>query len=189
MTFPAQTFWTEINNQPKHQRGSTLLVALIMLVLLTLVAVSAINSTSSSTQIAGNQQFRQEADAVAQQAIEKVISTNFTAAPVSVPISVDINNDSKADYTGQVDVPTCTSSIPLTNGQLNPLSAIDSPCISSGQSTSTGIVGASGVVATAQSWCFKQSWDLKSNVVDSNGTNTTIHQGVFIRVPTGTGCP
>jgi type II secretory pathway pseudopilin PulG len=189
MTFPPQTFWAEINNQPKHQRGSTLIVALIMLVLLTLVAVSAINSTSSSIQIVGNEQFRQEAGAVTQQAIENVISTNFTVAPASAPISVDINNDGKADYTGQVNAPTCTSSIPLTNGQLNPFSAIDSPCISSGQSTTTGIMGASGVVATAQSWCFKQSWDIKANVVDSNGTNTTVHQGVFIRVPTGTGCP
>ena len=49
----------------KQQRGSTLLVGLIMLVLLTLVAVSAINSTTSSVQMVGNAQFREEATAAA----------------------------------------------------------------------------------------------------------------------------
>lgn len=174
----------------KQQRGSTLLVALIMLVLLTLIAVSAVNSTTTSIQVVGNAQFREEAGAVAQQAIEQVISSNFTVAPVSSPISVDINKDGKVDYTGQVDTPICTSSIALTNNQLNPLNPADQPCISSGQSTTTGIVGASGVVATTQSWCYKQSWDIKSTVADSNtGASTTVHQGVYIRVPTGTACP
>lgn len=174
----------------KHQRGSTLIVALIMLMLLTLIAVSAINSTTASIHVVGNAQFREEAGAVAQQAIEKVMSSNFTIAPVPSVISVDINNDGTVDYKGQVDTPVCTSSITLTNNQLNVFSATDSPCISSGQSTNSGIVGASGVVATTPSWCYKQTWDIKSTVSDSNtGANSIVHQGVFIRVPTGTACP
>lgn len=174
----------------RQQRGSTLIVALIMLVLLTLIAVSAINSTTSSIQVVGNAQFREEAGAVAQQAIEQVISSNFTINPVSSPISVDINNDGHADYTGQVDAPTCASSISLTNNQLNPFNPADQPCLSSGQAINTGIVGASGVVSTSQSWCYRQSWDIKSTVADSNsGANTAVHQGVYIRVPTGTACP
>jgi type II secretory pathway pseudopilin PulG len=175
----------------KQQRGSTLIVALIMLVLLTLIAVSAINSTTSSIQVVGNAQFREEADAVAQQAIEQVISSNFTVAPAASSLPVDINHDGKIDYTAQVDTPVCTSSIALTNNQLNPLKfSADQPCLSSGQSNMSGIVGASGVVATTQSWCFKQSWDIKSTVADSNtGANTTVHQGVYLRVPLGTACP
>jgi len=174
----------------QKQRGSTLLVALIMLVLLTLIAVSAINSTTSSIQVVGNAQFNQEASAVAQQAIEQIISSNFTVNPVSAPISVDINNDGKVDYAGQVSTPVCTSSTAITNSQLNPLNAADSSCISSGQSTTSGIVGASGVVATTQSWCFKQTWDIKSTVADSNtGASTIVHQGVYLRVPLGTNCP
>ena len=177
-------------NQIKQQRGSTLMVALIMLVLLTLIAVSSINSTTSSIQVVGNAQFREEASAVAQQAIERMISNNFTAAPVSAVISVDINNDGKADYIGQVNVPTCTSSIALTNAQLSPLTvAADKFCVSSGQPTQTGIVGASGVISTAQAWCLKQTWDLSATAADSNsGATSTIHQGVFIRVETGTTC-
>jgi len=170
--------------QIKAQRGSTLMVALIMLVLLTLIAVSAIHSTTSSIQVVGNAQYREEADAVAQQAIEQLISTNFTIAPASSPISVDINNDGIADYTGQVEKPVCTSSVGLTNNQLNPFNSADKGCISSGQSTITGIVGVSGVVAISQSWCLKQSWDIKSVVIDSKtGANSTVHQGVFLRVP------
>lgn len=175
----------------KSQRGSTLMVALIMLVLLTLIAVSAINSTSTSIQMVGNAQYREESTAVAQQAIEQMISSNFTAAPASAVISVDINNDGTADYTGQVAVPTCTSSIALTNNQLNPLTnPADQSCLSSGQMTTTGIKSVSGVSATSQSWCFKQTWDLSSTVSDSRtGANTTLHQGVYVRVPTGTACP
>ena len=173
----------------KHQRGSTLIVALIMLVLLTLIALSAINSTTASIQIVGNAQFREEAGAVAQQAIERMISSDFTSAPVSAPISVDINNDGKPDYTGNVATPVCTSSITLTNNQLNPFSAIDSPCINTGQSLDTGSEGASGVISTSPSSCFKQTWDIQSTVSDNNtGASTIVHQGVFIRVPVGRSC-
>jgi len=164
----------------KQQHGSTLLVALIMLVLLTLVAVSAINSTTSSIQMVGNAQFREEANAVAQKAIEQVISTNFTIAPASSTVSVDINSDGQADYIGQVDVPLCTSSVELTDGS----------CASSAVIRGGAIVGASGVLKTTQLGCYKQTWELKSTVADSRtGANATVHQGVFLRVPTGTLCP
>lgn len=173
------------------QRGSSLIVALIMLVLLTLIAVSAINSTSSSIQVVGNAQFHDEASAIAQQAIEKVISTNFTIAPASSVIAVDINDDGVVDYAGQVNVPTCTSSIQLTNSQLNPITnPADQTCLSSGQVTSSAIVGASGVMPVSQSWCYKQTWDIQATVAASNnGASTVVHQGVFLRVPTGTACP
>lgn len=178
-------------NPIKQQRGSTLLVALIMLVLLTLIAVSAINSTTSGIQIVGNAQHHEEAGAVAQQAIEQVISSNFTISPAASAISADVNNDGVADYTGQVHTPVCTSSMSLTNNQLHPLTdPADQPCISTGQVTTSGIVGASGVIPTAQAWCFRQTWDIQADVADANtGANTTVHQGVFIRVPTGTNCP
>ncbi len=174
----------------KQQRGSTLLVALIMLVLLTLIAVSAINSTTASIQMVGNAQVREESASVAQQGIEGMLSYNFTAAPAASAISVDINNDGTPDYVGQVNMPTCISSIPLTNAQLNFAVAADQQCASSDKKTNTGIIGASGVVATTQSWCYKQTWELSATVADNvTGANTTVHQGVYIRVPTGTACP
>lgn len=170
------------------QRGSTLLVALVMLMLLTMIAISAMNATSTNIQVVGNAQFREEANTAAQQGIEQIISSNFTTLPAASTVAVTFG---AASYTAQVATPTCTSSIGVTNGELNPLDPNDAPCYGSGSATNTGIVGASGTpAATAQSWCYRQNWDIRSTVTDSNtGANTAVRQGVFIRVPAGTGCP
>lgn len=170
------------------QRGSTLLVGMIMLILLTLMAISAMNATTTGLQIVGNAQFREEATAAAQQAIEKVISSNFTLNPVASSSTVSFG---AASYTVQVEAPVCTSSVAVTNGELNPAVAADQNCLSSGQATNTGIVGSTGVVvASAASWCYKQKWDIRATVVDANtGANIALHQGVYTRVPVGTVCP
>ncbi len=171
-----------------NQRGSTLLIALVMLVLLTMLALSAMNATTTSIQTVGNAQFHEEANAAAQQAIETVISSNFTANPTASSVAVTVGGGS---YTAQVETPTCTSSIGLVNSELNPAIAADAVCLGSGAASITGIIGASGVVSpSAQSWCYKQQWDIRATVTDSNtGANTAVHQGVFTRVPAGTACP
>ncbi|HEX5338901.1 MAG TPA: hypothetical protein VFW53_10740 [Gallionella sp.] len=163
-------------------------MALVMLVLLTMMALSAMRATTSSIQVVGNAQFHEEANAAAQQAIEKVISSNFTSSPAATTVPVTFGG---ATYTAQVEVPRCTSSIGLTNGELNPAIAADAVCLGSGAASNTGIMGASGVVSpTAQSWCYKQQWDIRATVTDANtGANTAVHQGVFTRVPAGTACP
>ena len=171
------------------QQGSTLLVALVMLMLLTLIAISAMNSTTSSIQVVGNAQFREEASAAAQQGIEGIISSsNFTVNPAASTVAVTFG---AAAYTAQVETPTCISSLGLTNADLDPTDPNDSPCISSGSATNTGIVNAAGVaVAATQSWCYDQKWDIRATVADTNtGANTAMHQGVSMRVPTGTVCP
>lgn len=171
-----------------RQRGSTLLVSLIMLILLTLIALSAMNATTTSIQVVGNAQFREEANTAAQQAIENIISSNFTASPAASSVAVTFG---VANYTVQVETPTCTSSIGLTNSQLNSAIAADAACLGSGAATQTGIMAASGVLAPmAQSWCYQQNWDIRATVADSNtGASTAVHQGVFTRVPAGTACP
>ena len=173
---------------PHKQHGSTLLVALVMLVLLTLIAISAMNATTSGIQIVGNAQFREEAIAAAQQGIEQVISSNFTTLPASAAIAVSFG---AASYVAQVGVPTCTSSVGITNGQLDPAIPTQAVCLGSGAAVNTGIVGASGVTSpSAQSWCYRQNWDIRATVSDANtGANTAVRQGVFLRVPAGTGCP
>jgi len=59
----------------RRQRGATLLVTLIMLVVLTLFAVTGFNLSNVNLKIVGNYQMRQITEAVAQQAIENVITT------------------------------------------------------------------------------------------------------------------
>lgn len=181
-----------LNKQP-NQRGSTLLVALVMLVLLTLMAISAINSTTSSIQVVGNAQFREEANAAAQQAIENVISSNFTANPTAAATAASTAvSFGVASYNVTVAVPTCTSSVAITNAELNPNVATDKPCFTgAGGAGGVGTFGSGGTpISTAQSWCYKQKWDIRATVTDANtGANTTLHQGVFTKVPVGTVCP
>lgn len=178
-----------------RQQGSVLLTALVMLVLLTLIAVSAINSTNSSVRIVGNQQFRDEAAAADQKAIDSVISSNFTSNPVASSLPVDINSDGVTDYTAQVAAPTCTGSAPIANASLNMNDPNDAPCYSASSAGATGIMYASGVaVAPNMSWCFSQKWNVAATVDDSaaaggkTGAKVTVNQGVSLRVPAGTIC-
>ncbi len=179
-------------NSKTRQRAETLLVALVMLVVLTLLVISAIRAGTVNLRIVGNMQAQEEASTAAQQASEQVMSSNFTANPVSQVIAVDINRDGTTDYTVNV-TPACTGSIALTNANLNAGVAADAPCISSGAAQQTGLM-VSGVAVTAavtgQSWCYLQQWELQANVTDSNtGATATTVQGVALRVPAGTTCP
>lgn len=139
------------------QRGSTLLVGLIMLVLLTLVAVSAINSTNSSVQMVGNAQFREEATAAAQKAIENVLSTgDFRDTP---PAPQVINVNGVADYTVVfTPAPDCVS--------FKPVDPTD-PATPSACASSIGNV------------CFWTLWDIRAVVTDtSTGASIAVRQGV-----------
>ncbi|MDD4929987.1 MAG: hypothetical protein PHP85_12005 [Gallionella sp.] len=175
----------------RQQRGVTLLVGLIMLVVLTLLVLSAVRSSNTNLRIAGNMQMQAEATASAQQVIEQVISSNFTANPASSVVTVDINTDGEADYRVEVAQPVCTGSIPLMNASLDMSNPDDAGCFSSSTSTNTGIIFASGAPATSgQSWCFSQQWDVEvqASSIKGTGAAAALHQGVSLHVPAGTAC-
>lgn len=175
----------------QKQRGATLITALVMLVALTLLVVSAIRSSNTNLRIAGNMQVSEEATAAAQQAIEQIISGNFTDNPASSVITVDINNNGTPDYTASVAQPACTGSVALMNANLDMSNANDVPCFSSSTASNTGIFAASGTPATTgQSWCYAQQWDVQAQATSLTGTGAavTTHQGVSLRVPAGTTC-
>src|SRR5689334_6333624 len=92
------------------QRGAVLLVSLILLVLITLFVLAAMNFTNIQTRIAGNLQVRSELKAAAQQAIEQVISANFTTNPLPTEVFFDVNSDGTDDYKVTVSH-TCVSSV------------------------------------------------------------------------------
>lgn len=142
------------------QRGSTLLVALIMLVLMTLIAISAMSSTTNSVQVVGNAQFREEANAAGQQAIERVISSSAfkTAAPAAQ--DVDVNGDGVTDY--NVTFTPAPSCISYTTTDPSDTS-VPKECFGS-----TG------------SLCYWTVWDVTAVVADAHGSGatSTIHQGV-----------
>lgn len=174
-----------------RQNGSTLIVALVMLVVLTLLVISAMRSGNTNLRIVGNMQVQEEAAGAGQQAVEQIISKNFTANPVSSVISVDVNNDGTSDYDVNVAKPACMDSAPIMNSSLDMTKASDVPCFSSSTASNTGIIAASGTQATTgQSWCFTQQWEVQTQTSSraGNGANAVIHQGVSLRVPAGTTC-
>ena len=143
------------------QRGSTLLVSLIMLVLMTLIAISAMSSTTINLQMVGNAQFREEATAAGQRAIEVVLSkTNFLFTPPSNQ-SIDINQDGTADYlVSFVPAPQCLSYRAVNFGD-------------------EGVPSTCAADATLGAVCYWTVWDITANVSDiRTGANIVIHQGI-----------
>lgn len=91
------------------QKGATLIVSLIMLVVLTLFAVSAINLSSVNLRIVGNMQAQKMMELVAQDGIERVISSAsyFSLAPTTQSYNI-------SGYTVDVSAPVCIHSVPAT---------------------------------------------------------------------------
>ena len=169
------------------QRGSTLLVALVMLMLLTLIAFAAMNASTTSIQVVGNAQFREEANTAAQQAIEGVISSDFTPNPVSSVVTVNVGG---TNYVATVAVPICKSSLPIPFTDLDQTNVDDRDCLPDSAAQNTGTMNASGPVATSQVSCNKQMWEVNATVDNSDtGAKINVHQGVSLRVPVETGCP
>lgn len=83
-------------NLPKSrraQRGATLVIVLIMLVILTLFSISAVNLSNSNLRVVGNLQARKQAEAIALQTAEQVMSSMaYFNAPTTNTAAVTIDN-------------------------------------------------------------------------------------------------
>lgn len=135
-----------------------------MLVLLTLLAVSAIESTTSSVQMVSNAQFKEEATAAAQQAIENVISNAaFTTTPPTAQ-NIDVNNDGITDYIVSFTAPACNkyAAVDTANDPTLPKDCYGSPGIT---------------------LCYRAVWDVSAVVNDvTTGAQVAMHQGVKVLV-------
>jgi len=109
------------------ERGAALVVSLIMLTLITLMVITALNLGSSNFKAVSNTQFRDEAVAAANVAIEDRLSRTFDEEPGapdangvrSLPTTttlVDLNNDTIDDYSVAV-TPTCIGASRDTSGR------------------------------------------------------------------------
>lgn len=172
-----------------RQRGAALFVSLIMLVVITLFVVAAINMSTINLRITANTQARQEAIAAAQQAIEQVISRNFTTSPQATSITVNLHNDqSKADYTVAVAKPTCGNAVPITQAELAARDNSDPDDVSC---RGSGAVAHSGLAPPVDnSFCKTQQWDVNASVADSgfSAVSVSVHQGIAKRVAIGKTC-
>ena len=141
----------------RGQRGATLVVALIMLTLITLLVVNAFTLSSSNLQAVGNMQARDEAIAAGNQAIELVVSSSFTDAPVAQELNVDMNKDGATDYTVSIALPKCVRAIEVPNPD---------KCEENLKA-----------LCAENNWYTE--WDLQATVGDTaSGTSVVVHQGV-----------
>jgi len=145
----------------RHAGGSVLIVGLVMLVLLSLIAVSGLRSGTIGVQVAGNAQLREEATAVAQHALEQVISENLFDKVPPNPIDVDVNHDGVVDFNvAFTPGPACQYLKPVDLAQPN----IPRECY-----VSAGMPGV----------CFWTIWNVTAVATDARtGASVTIEQGV-----------
>jgi len=145
-----------------QQRGATLIAGLIMLTVVMLTVTTAFTLSSTNLKSVGNMQFRNEAIAAANKAIEQVISSPFTNSPAADEIQVDINNDGTNDYVVQVTPPSCIRAA-LASSSNPPKSSI----------TLTGLGGGMSF--------FNTMWEIEAVVTDpTSGATVRIHQGVRV---------
>lgn len=146
----------------RSQQGATLVVGLIMLVLITLMVTTALTMSTANLKAVGNMQFRNEAIAAANVAIEQ----SFGVSPFPTPYntSIDINQDSASDY-----------SVSLTRTCLRSTNLSSTPSSGSGSSVSLGFSA-----AVSEYLVF---WDYDASVTDSTtGSSARVHQGIRQRL-------
>jgi len=167
---------TRLAERHPGQRGSALIVTLIMLVLMTVLVGSTFTLASTNLKSVANTQLHDEAIAAANAAIEQVISSPFTNAPVAQAIDVDINNDGMIDYTVQFTAPTCVSASAVTSSSTPP-SSLSLPT----------------AFNAAAATFYDTVWDIDAQVTDgASGASAHVHQVVRVlldQVQYATVCP
>ncbi|MDP1605973.1 MAG: pilus assembly PilX N-terminal domain-containing protein [Rhodocyclaceae bacterium] len=154
-----------IRTAPFHaQRGATLVVGLIMLVLITLMVTTAFTLSTTNLKSVGNMQFRNEAIAAGNMAIESVLGSPFTTAPSATEILVDINKDGTNDYTVSFAAPVCVRA------------SVAAPPVLSSVTLLT--------MSTSYTW--NTVWDIGATVTPTSGnpgasgTSVQIHAGTRV---------
>jgi hypothetical protein len=159
-------------NMKRRQRGATLIVGLIMLVLITLVVSAAFMMSTTNLKSVGNMQFRDEALAAANAAIEQVISSDavfFAVAAGTAPASQSI---SVGGYSVTVARPVCRYATPVATASSNDAN----PNLHNEDSSNIAVTGVPGFLDTY--------WDIAAMVNDgATGTRVDTHQGIKITLP------
>jgi hypothetical protein len=146
----------------QRERGATLVVGLIMLALITITVATAFSLSTTNLKSVGNMQFRNEAIAAANEAIEQVISAPFALNPGVSQFQVDIDRDGTTDYIVDVATPTCISAATMpTASQEGLMTDVDTPGFEAPPPT------------------FDTLWNIRATATGSGtGTSVTVVQGV-----------
>ncbi len=147
--------------------GAALVVGLIMLTLITVMVTSAFTMSSTDLKSVGNLQWRNEATAAANKAIEQVISSPFTNAPGAQQVDVDINNDGVTD---------------LLPSPWRSLACVDQPQIAGLSAPPSSVLAGHGLFGVDER-LHQTIWDIDATVTDLAGgadrrLQFTLRQGV-----------
>jgi hypothetical protein len=201
---------------PRHQRGATLIIAMVFLLIFAVMAAAAMRSSMSSVQSISNMQWRAEATAAANDVVTRVVNdVNFKDDPVSAiplpaaqdtattPYAVDINGDGVPDIKVSFPVttiagvtkagPRCVRYHKMATATLDPTIAANAGCFGSSSSDPSGleVAAASGSGGTSMAapnpFCVASEWVLPVRAVDVV-TNTTvdIQQGIGLTMDEST---
>jgi Tfp pilus assembly protein PilX len=148
---------------PRRQRGATLVMGIIFLTLLMLSVTVAFRMSSNNLKAVGNMQSQAEAEAAAEAAIEKLISTDTVfLAPAATTVPEDSYGVSVA-----IAPPACVRSVAVdvsNSADANPNIYLE------------GVTLSSGYVET--------HWDIAATASGAaTGARVETHQGVKIILP------
>lgn len=165
------------------QRGFTLVTTMIFLMIFMISATSMVGASLSDIKVANNEQFQFEAQSVAQEGIEYVVSQPFTQTLITstTPVPVKLYSSTTATYTAQVAAPVCDAITPVLGSSLNPNVATDVACEMSSKQSSYGQINSGTNTNTP---CSDTQWDVQSSVTDASvsGTAVVLHQGISARM-------
>lgn len=152
------------------QRGATLIVGLIMLLLITLMVSSAFMLSTTNLKAVGNMQFRDEAIAAANVAVEQVLSSPFTTDPNAsdnTTINADINNDGITDYVVGFNVENGVHPLACIRAARAPTISTDAKCDLDHPCDAP--------------LYFNTLWDINATVTDAaSGASIRVRQGVRV---------
>lgn len=145
---------------PTKQRGAVLIVGMILLGVIMLMVTSGFMMSLTNLKSVSNQQFRNEAIAASNFAIEQVTGSPFTKSPASEEVLVDINQDDTTDYLVTIGQPECVQA-------------------TLAESTAPSSLLLHPGIATSQTW--NTVWDIAATVSDEkSGANVKVHSGVRV---------
>lgn len=150
-----------------RQGGVTLAIALIMLVIITMMVLGAFRLSTGNLRTVANIQFRNEALAAANVAIDEVVSTLLPEGSLNPPIQrvidVDIDGDGKDEYKVTIPAPQCVRAV-------QSLASVPSS------------VTLGSAMSSIALW--NTLWDINAAVTDfaagSTGASLGTHQGVWV---------
>lgn len=174
-----------------QQRGAVLFVALIMLILVTLLALAAMRMATTNLQLVNNQQFRAEADAAANFALDQAMNdsnfiNNTASSTYQMSLSQDDSTSDPKALTVTVTPPTCKRYRYIKKSELvknNSVSPEDVVCLTGQSSSGVLIVTPDIGSLTDNSLCATALFDVQASITDNTtGASVTHSQGIEARM-------